>query len=158
MTTPIPYPMVQGVRHDHSSLDIKLNGISTIGIKSIDWSDSLEPGKVYGTSAQKYGETRGVQDATGSLELWLAEAQAFEQQLVEAYPGVGLFLVRFPIDIIVVSEGGLDPWVVHLHGARIKNRSFSSSSGGSDGLAKKYDLSLLYVIDNGIEPIAGLMK
>ena len=156
----LPFPNVQGFAQDHSSLDIKLAGVSTIGIKSLEWNDGLSPGKVYGTGAQRIAETRGQLETSGSMEIFKEYAKAFEKQLTDGAPGApgaGLYEIFFPIDVIVVAESGSGQSEYNLRGVRITKRSFSSSSG-SEPLAYKYDLSIAYVIVDGISPITGLRK
>lgn len=153
----LPYPLIQGSRYDHSSLDVKLAGNSYLGVKSLDWNDALEPGKGYGTGAQKLFRTRGQYDASGSLELWTAESVNFEQSQIAANSGVGFYEIVFPIDITYVAEGGLAPMTTNLIGVRIKKRS-ESSSAGSEPLSTKYDLDIMYIIRNGVTPITGLRK
>ena len=154
---PIPFPLVQGVRFDHSSLDIKLAGLSFTGVKSLDWKDEMKPGEAYGTSAQRLGTTRGQYKASGNLEVWKAEALNFEALLIQQYPGIGLLEIRFPIDITYVMEGGIGPFTSNLVACRITDRS-DSSSAGSEPHAKKYALDITYVIENGLVPITGLRK
>lgn len=154
---PIPYPMVQGVRFDHSSLDIKLSGISFIGVKSVDWKDELKPGEAYGTAAQRLGTTRGQYKASGNLELWKAEAFNFEQLLIQQSPGVGLLEIRFPIDINYVMEGGIGPFTANLVACRITDRS-DQSGQGNEPHSKKYVLDITYVLENAVLPITGLKK
>lgn len=153
----IPYPLVNGVRYDHSSLDVKLAGISYLGVKSLDWNDGLEPGKGYGTAAQKLFRTRGQYDASGSLELWAAESINFEAAQIQANSGVGFYEIVFPIDVTYVTEGGQPPFTTNLVGVRIKKRS-ESSSASSEALSTKYDLDVMYIIRNGVLPITGLRK
>lgn len=155
--TPLPYPLVQGFRYDHSSLDIKLSGVSNLGVKALDWNDGLTIGKVFGTAAQKLAETRGQYDGDGSLELWTAEAVNFEQQLVQQFPGIGLYEMRWTLDVNFASEGGLPPMTVGLVGVRILKRTFSTSAS-TDAHSWKYDLSIMYALVNGVSPITGLRK
>lgn len=153
----LPYPLIAGVRYDHSSLDVKLAGNSYLGIKSLDWNDALEPGKGYGTAAQKLFRTRGQYDASGSLEMWAAESVNFEQAQISANANTGFYEIVFPIDVTYVSEGGLAPMTTNLVGVRIKKRS-ESSSAGSEPLSTKYDLDIMYIVRNGVMPITGLRK
>ncbi len=153
----LPFPLVQGFAHDHSSLDVKLDGVSTLGVKSIEWDDSLTPGKVFGTAAQKMAETRGQYDGNSALELWKQEATELEKRLVAAHPNIGLYEIRFPIDVIILSEGGSDQTLVNIVSAKINKRAFSSAPG-SDGLAYKYDMSVMYILVDGINPITGLRR
>jgi len=153
----LPFPVVQGVAHDHSSLDIKLDGISYIGIKTIDWNDALTPGKVFGTAAQKIAETRGQYDGDASLEMYKEYGKTFEKALVAAHPDTGLYEIRFPIDVIIAGEGYGEQSEINIVGVKINKRS-SGSSSGNDAMTYKYELSLMYIIVDSIQPITGLRK
>jgi len=126
-------------------------------VKSVDWKDEMKPGEAYGTSAQRLGVTRGQYKASGNIELWMAEALNFEALLVQQYPNIGLFEIRFPIDITYVMEGGIGPFTANLVACRITDRS-NSSAAGSEPHAKKYVLDITYAIENGVAPITGLRK
>ena len=153
----LPFPNVQGFAHDHSSLDIKLNGISSIGVSSIDWNDGLTPGKVFGTAAQRIAVTRGQLESGGSLEMYKEYAKEFERQLTTQTPNTGLYEIFFPIDVIIVPENGAGQSEINLRGVRITKRTFSSSSG-SEPLKYKYELDIAYIIVDGVNPITGLRK
>jgi hypothetical protein len=149
------FVLVNGVRHDHSSLDIKLDGQSVVGVKSIDYSDSLDPGKVYGTAAQKLAHTRGQYDAEASVELWRYEADAFAARLVQRSPGVGLYEIVWDIVVNILPEGGGSIVTDTIRGCRIKKPQRTSSQG-NEGLAIKLDLAPMYVMWNGIAPLTGM--
>lgn len=157
MPGPLVYPLIQGVKYDFSSLDVKLGGVSYLGVKAVDWNDGLEPGKGYGTSAQKLFSTRGQYDADGSLELWYAESDVFEAQLIQQNPNTGLYEIRFPIDITLNPEGGLAATTNNLVGARLKKRTVSPAQG-NEAISVKYDLDLMYVIKNGIAPLTNMLR
>jgi hypothetical protein len=153
----LAFPIVQGVAHDHSSLDVKLDGISYVGLKTIDWNDALTPGKVFGTSAQKIAETRGQYDGDMSFELYKEYGKQFEKSLIAAHKGTGLYEIRFPVDVIIAPEGGSDQTEANIVGVKINKRSVSSSSG-SEAITYKYECSVMSIILDGVEPITGLHK
>jgi hypothetical protein len=158
MPTPVAYPLIQGVRHDWTSLDFKVDTTSYFGLKSLDWSDGLEPGDVYGVGAQKQGRTRGVYSADAGMEFYFADAIALEQQLIGKGQG-GLYEVSFNISVNVQSEGGMPPWTVAIRGARITKRTPSGvAAGGSDPLAYKYDLNVMNVMQNKVAPFTGFRQ
>lgn len=155
----IGYPLLNGVRYDHSSLNIMLAGSSafSLGIKSIDYSDGLEPGKVFGASAQKLAETRGQYDCEASLEMYRAEYDAFVRYLVNQNQGIGLYEIRWDINVNYLPEGGLGMVTDNIVSVRIKKPQHTSAAG-SEPLAVKLDLSPMYIIKNGILPITNLRK
>lgn len=152
----ITYPLINGVRYDHSSLDIKIAAVSFFGIKSIDYSDTLEPGEGRGTGPQIVIRTRGNYSAQASMEVWRAEYDAFALQISQSAPGTGLYEIAWPLDIHYQPEGGLAMVTDNIVGCRIKTPSHNSSAGGTDPLAVKVDLHVMYIIKNGINPITNL--
>lgn len=152
----LTYPLVNGVRYDHSSLDIKIAGLSFLGVKSIDYSDGLEPGKGYGTSGQKLFRTRGIYDPSASIELWTAEAYNFEALLIQQNPNTGLYECAFNIDVNRLPEGGVAMATDNIVGCRIKKVSESSSQGSADAHARKYELDVMYIKRNGNVPLTNM--
>lgn len=150
--------LINGVRYDHSSLDIKVAGISTFGVKSIDYSDNLEPGEGYGTGAQRAFRTRGIYKAQASIEFWQYEFDVnVVPRLQQRAPGIGLLEIVFQIDIHFRTEAQITTAVTdRLVGCRIKNNAKSSASGGSEAMSTKCDLDLMYIIRNGVNPLTGM--
>ena len=156
----ILYPLVNGNRHDWSSLDIKVLGVSVFGIKSLDYNDELTPGKVYGSGAQKIARTRGQYDADASIEFYRAEWTELVVPLILAAPqnkGLGLLECTWNIDVNYLSEGGLPTTTDNIVGCRLTKPSHSGSAG-SDAIAIKCDIDVMYIIRNGVVPITNLKK
>ena len=158
--SPIPFPLVQGVRTDHSSIDLRLDGTSGVGqslwktgLKSLTWDASLEPGEVRASYAQVVGLTRGTFKANGSMELWKGEAVNFEQALFDHYSPQGLLEIIFPILLTYKQESVVLPSTVALW-ARLTKKS-DGSTQGSESHSTKYDLYVLMVSENGIPLITG---
>ncbi len=153
----ISYPLLNGVRYDHSSLDIRINNRAIFGIKSIDYSDNLEPGEVYGTGAQIVGRTRGQYKASGSFELYRAEYDEMVANLRQSFPNIGLYEINFDVVVNYKPEGGIAMITDAIKGCRIKSAAHNSSQG-SEALAVKCELHVMYIIKNGVVPITGLKK
>lgn len=141
-------PIINGVRYDVSSYEIRIDGrpLSSSGFKSLSYSDGLEPGEVYGQSPQKIGRTRGKYTAEGSMELWLDESIEFETRLTT---GHGLSERVFKIDVMV-AESGRPPIHTELVGCRIKKRDNEMPGvGGSDAASVKYELDVMFILRDG---------
>lgn len=158
--SPIPFPLIQGVRTDHSSIDLRLNGKSGVGqslwktgLKSLTWDASLEPGEVRGAWAQVVGLTRGTFKANGSMELWKAEAVNFEQDLYTQYQPQGLLEITFPILLTYKQESVIAPATAAMI-ARMTKKS-DSTTQGSEAHSTKYDLYIIMVSENGIPLTTG---
>ena len=154
---PLPLPLINGQRCDAGSYTITIDGLRYFGVKSLDYSDSLEPGKVKGTSPVVLGRTVGSYDTSGSIELFIEEALDFESQLASSaavqFPqggGNGLGQAVFTINVTVyeLSTGfGTNDTLV---GCRVKSVSHTMpTNGGGDPATKKYDLDILSVLRNG---------
>ena len=79
MTTPVlQYPQVNGAKYSFCSLEFKLAGGPTIsgGVKSINYKDNHEIGKIWGNSPTLMGTTRGRNESTGDIELYADAADA----------------------------------------------------------------------------------
>ncbi len=144
------YPLVNGARHEWSSIEVKIKGATTIGIKEMSYNDKLEPSKVYGLHAQPLGRTRGVYTAEASITLLLDEANTLIQAL-----GDGFKEVVFDITC-AYSEGGATI-TDEIIGCRVKGLD-QSLSQGADGAARKFDLDVMYIIWNGKDSLAAPLK
>jgi len=70
---PIGYPLINGVRFDSSSVELKVNAQRYIGVSSISYEQSLEPGRVDGLNPQALGYTRGKYSVQGTIALYREE-------------------------------------------------------------------------------------
>ena len=145
------YPMLNGVRFDWSSVEIKINGKPPIiGVKALSYKHTLDPGEVFGTSAQLLGRTRGQYKAEGSIELYKAE-----YHLLIAYLGNGYLEKSFEITTHY-DEAGL-VLTDNLKGVRLKGAD-NSHQQGNEALTVKSDLSIMYLIENGVAPLSKLRR
>lgn len=140
------YPLVNGIRYDWSTAEIVVNKKKILGITSLNYSDGLEPGEVYGTHPQKLGRTRGQYKPEGSLEMYKQEADELMATL-----GDGFFEKSF--DVVVSYSAPGQPTVTDkVMGCRIKKVDTSFASG-TDALKVKLDLDVMLIIRNGIKPL-----
>lgn len=150
----IPFPLVQGARTDHSNIEARLNGVAYL-IKSISWDDSLEPGEVRANSPEAIGWTIGQYKASSSIELWKAEADLFELNMM-ADPSyldpdgfhLGLKQIFFPV-IVYYRQSSNIPFTSTWYMARI-TKSADSSAAGAEHQSRKYDCICTPIWRNGI--------
>lgn len=140
------YPLINGTRHEWSSIEIKLRSDVYIGVKEIKYSDSLKGTKLRGTHPKPIGRTRGEYDAEASIVLWFAEASIFRKALGPGYKEV-------PFDIVVsYTEDGFETIVDEIIGARI-TKDEGGGSQGPDGLSTPWDLDPMDIIWDGISSL-----
>lgn len=151
---PQVYPIINGVKFDYSSAEIVLNGVRFAGIKSVSYKQTLQPGKVYGTGAQKIARTRGQHDAEGSLEMYLSDYQDFLLLLRATQGAVPRGYMEQSFDVVCNYSELLSPAVVTdvLRGCRITGTDHSASEG-SDALVVKMDLDIMLVQESLLDPI-----
>jgi hypothetical protein len=150
---PVPYPLINGLRYDFSSVEITAGARLFNGVKSIKFSQTLEPGKVRGNRSQVLGRTRGPLDSDGSLELYRLEFQDLISVLATLRPGVGFMEAAFDITV-TYSEAGTPVIQDVLQGCRIKKHENSGQEGG-DALTVACDLDIMMVLPGGVAPIGG---
>ena len=149
----ISYPLVNGMRFDFSSVEITAGARIFNGVKSIKYSQTLEPGKVRGNRSQIVGRTRGPLDSDGSIELYRLEFQDLIRVLALLKPGVGY--MEAPFDITVTySETGSEVVQDLIQGCRIKKHENNGQEGG-DAITVACDLDIMMVLPGGVPPIGG---
>lgn len=149
MGLPIQFPLINGHRYSFASIEALFNEIPMIGFKSLNYSDSLEPGEVYGSRAQLLGATHGKQKATADFEMYRLEWDFLIRTLGIA--GVGFGESYFDIS---VSYAEVNQPVVtdRLVGCRIKKVD-ASNTDGIDATLAKCELFVTRVLFNRV-PIA----
>ena len=122
----------------------KLKGL----LKSINYSDSLEPGVVEGDSVQDQGFTRGKYKAECSLEF--VTRRAYQEWLSSL--GEGAYEQYFTMTV-VYSETNVSPVITDkIINCRIKKPAVDAS--GTDAIAVKVDLAVLTgIMWNGVKPL-----
>lgn len=154
MATPIPYPLVNGKRYSFTSIEFLFGTIPLIGIKSLNYGSSLEPGKVYGTNANKIGRTEGQADHTCDAEVYLLEWNAF--LAVVGPTGIltgGFGAVVFPI-VVNYAEAGMPVITDIIDGCRITKVDHSNQTG-SDASTVKLTIDPMDIKHAGLFSIAG---
>jgi hypothetical protein len=144
------YPVVRGVRYDHASAEISVNGTIFVGIESIEWTETLEPGIIRGTRPEKLARTLGEHDAEGSFSMPLEDANALIQGL-----GNGYMATVFDV-VINYSNQGQNNTNVVLVGCRITEAGGSSEAGG-DPTMVEFSIDIMRVEVNGLRAVPGML-
>ncbi len=144
------YPLVNDIKFDHSSAEIQIGATLFTGIESIEWSESLEPGIVRGTVAQKLARTAGEHDAEGGFALPIEDFGELIATLGEGYGGVSFNIV------VTYSNEGQNVTTVELIGCRITEHSGGSEAGG-DPTMEEISIDIMEVKHNGLRMFPGAL-
>lgn len=136
-------PLINGVVYDHSSIEVRLKGVRYLQLSEIEYSDTLEPGKLKGAAAKVLATTRGEYSAEGSFSLSKQDAD----QLIKDI-GPGFKVKSFPV-IVNYSEAGMPMITDTLVGCRITKTEASSS--GTDATMIKFSLHIMNILWNGVD-------
>jgi hypothetical protein len=142
------FPLVNGNRYDFTSIEVLIGGVPFRGIKSIDYKDSLDPAKQWGTSARALGRTRGKADFEGSFEIFKEDAVVLRTALAALGLG-GYGEANFVIVVTYAELAVSAPSVDVLDGCRVKSCQ-DTHAQGNEGITEKWDLDVLDVKRNGI--------
>lgn len=142
---PATVPLVNGARHSHVSVELNINGIvRPIGVKSIDYERKRTRGKLYGTHPDPIGKTRGKNEYSGSIELYLEEFQTLQLALGPGYGDTPMLI------LCTYGELGVSIITDELIGCTL-DLTNASSSEGTDGTVRKIELDPLKILFNGID-------
>jgi hypothetical protein len=146
----VQYPLINGVRHDWSSIEFAVqlpNGapIVIVGVKSINYKFEKKGTLVYGTGPKPVGITRGVFTPDGDVEMYLDEFSLLVAQLGPGFADV-------PVTARVSYSEGERTYTDTLIGARIAGVE-ASQSQGADPLTRKLPLTMLDILYNGASAV-----
>lgn len=144
---PLQYPMINGHRFSFASVEIFLPGnpVPFVGVKSINYNASLDPGKGYGTSSRKLFRTAGKGDSDGDIEMYRLEWENLKAAL--GIGGVGYGRTSWT-GIIQYSEDFSPVVTDSIIGTRITKAEYSNSEG-TDPTTVKLTLDIMLVNENG---------
>lgn len=143
------YPLVNGIKYDWSCVEITLVDEVFTGVKEISYSSKTEPGEVFGTSAQKFGRTRGQNKPEASVTLYKLDYH----QLI-AKMGQGFHEYVFGITVNY-DDGSGNVVTDKIIGCRIKGAE-NSHTDGTDALVMKVDLDVMAIVENGLLPVKNM--
>ena len=147
MTTPIQYPLINGVRHSFASVELKLKNQIFIGFKSINYTRTRSRAFVRGNHPDPLGKTQGENEYSADCELYLAEWNLFQEQLGEGYGDI-LFQV-----LVTYSSNGFDTIQDVINGASVDSLE-ASNAQGPDPTVRKFDMNPLKILFNGVDDVA----
>jgi hypothetical protein len=144
------YPKINGHVFDFSSIELTANGQIFLGVTEINSTQSLEPGIIRGTSAQKIGRTRGEYDSTGSMSMYLEDFREFIAGLGDGYGEVSWDAT------ITFSTPGTTTRVTKLLGCRITTDA-EEASQSTDGLVTAFDIDIMQIEKDGLRMIVNAL-
>jgi hypothetical protein len=141
MTTPIVFPLINGVRHDFSSIELRIAGQILVGFKSINYKRTRTRTMVEGNSPDPIGKTLGTNAYSCDAEIWLAEWN-YLQSLLQAQAaangasnGNGYGDVFFKI-VVSYTALGFDTITDSILGCTLDELD-ASQSKSADPIARK---------------------
>lgn len=136
-------PLINGIVYDHSSIEANIKGVRYLQLSEIEYSDTLEPGKLRGAAAKVLATTRGEYSAEGSLSLSKQDGNQLIADL-----GQGFKAKSFPI-VVNYAEAGLDMITDRLQGCRITK--VEATSSGTDATMLKFSIHIMNILWNGFD-------
>lgn len=154
MALPLIYPQINGVKYDFSSIELNLNGQSFVGFKSINYSRTRTRTKVYGSNSDPLAKTKGTNDYSGDCEVYLAEWNYFQQNILIPYAlqqtGTGGYGDVFFTVTVSYRTNTSDLISDTLAGCTLDSTE-ASQSQGTDALIRKMMLNPLKIYFGGVE-------
>ncbi len=143
MADPIPYPMIGGRRYSWASIVVNVGSRQFIGVKSINYSDKLDPTTISGTGQNIIGGTAGKYSAEGDIEFYQEEADALIAAL-----GMGWGNRGIKIQVQYIDD--FQPTQTHKLLVRLVGMS-NGGSEGSEAFTNKFTMFFQDSIDrNGV--------
>jgi hypothetical protein len=150
MTTPLQYPLVNGVRHSWASIEAKVAG-QTFYITSVNYARKRNRTMVRVNHPDPIAKTRGSNDYTADIEMLLAEFNAFQTILIAQANAAGLNGgygdVAFQV-VVSYTENGLDTVTDTIIGCTMDSTD-ASNAEGTDASKRKMDLAPLKILYGG---------
>lgn len=152
----IVYPLVNGFRHAFASIESEIalpNGVSLIfrGYKAINYSRKRDREKVRGNHPDPIAKTRGENDYSCDVEVYLAEWNEFQAQAKKAADAAGVPYGDLVFNTKVrYGENGFDLIQDEIQGCTIDSTE-ASNAQGTAALTRKIDFNPLKILFNGID-------
>lgn len=130
---------INGEIYSWSNIRLNLLGRNVIGLKGIDYSDSVERKGVKGRGMKDIGVVTGNYQATGKIILEMSEVEALNASMP---PGASIYDIP-AFDIPVCYKNSSNRLVTHM----LKNCLFTSQNrSGKAGEVKEFEVELpLYI-------------
>lgn len=165
MSTPIAYPLLNGVRQSFVSTEIRFataaigatQGGATLnlnlrGYKSATYGRVRSRTKVWGNHSDPIGKTRGKNDYKCELEFAIAEVYAIQLALQALAGGQSGYGDVFFGLIITHSENGFDTITDSILGCTFDEDEVGIAEG-SEATYQKLNLNPLKVLRNGMDDV-----
>lgn len=154
MALDIQYPLINGVRHSWSSVEIEIGGLKFGGFTEVNYSAKLDGVYVRGQGSTPIAQTTGLGEFSADVTYLLAEMDQFLATLQN-----GFMTASFNMIVQYTNEGYLDtsmPVITDtISGCRITELSAAASNGSGDPLVRKATLKPMGMLFNGINPMPG---
>lgn len=145
--------IVNGNRHSWVSITLDADGLPIGGIKSLDYSDSLDPGTPYGTDPVPLGYTRGKYTAEFSCEMYRKEFELLKERLGVAGVGFGETAGIYNVSYLEQDLEGGEPITDTIVGRLMKVESANSDS--TDASSVKLTFKVVEpILWNGVPIVA----
>ena len=161
MTTPISYPLVNGVRHSFSSIEATAQvssaggGTTSVnlnfrGYKAINYDRTRTRTMVHGNHPDPLGKTRGKNEYKGDVEILLAEFNALQAALQSVQAGYGDVFFNY---VVTYSENVFDTLTDTLIGCTLDTTNVAQSES-ADPLMRKIELNPIKILINGLDDVS----
>lgn len=165
--TEIAYPLINGERHDFTSIELKIAGQIFVGFKSINYKRTRTRTTLYGNAKDPIGKTGGTNAYTCDFELYLAEWKLLKAILKKAAaaqpgivsgvaPGSGYGDVFFQI-IVTYGSSQFDTYTDTING-NSADEIEGSQAQGPDGLFRKIGTNPLKIIEDGDDDVGTVLQ
>lgn len=148
------FPLINGDYYSFADVSFRFQGLYFTGIKSINYSDTLERNNVYGSARKPLGQSSGHYSAKGDVEFY---KPAFDI-LVAAINAIGLPFggwrqTSFTVTVSYSVPGVELPTTTDLIiGVRLTDCE-ASQSEGADALTRKLTMFPQEIMWNGVPSI-----
>lgn len=151
MANPLTLPLINGVRHNASSVEVKVANIIIIGVKSVNYSRKRNRTQVRGFHPDPIAQTLGENEYSADLEMYFAEYMLLQNTLLQLGGGKGYGDVTFDV-LCTYGANGFDTVTDTIRGCNIDSTE-TGLSQGPDAITRKIELSPLKIFYNGVDDL-----
>lgn len=137
----LEYPLINGLRYDWSSIELRIRGRRRKGFTEVSYTTSREHGKPGGAGDRRAGRTRGQVSDEASVTMLAEDARKLLAELGQNFG-------TRPFDIVVSYSEGIRTHTDTIRGACIKSVG-NAHQRGSDGLVIRLDLDPMEILIDG---------
>lgn len=163
----IAYPLINGTRHDFTSIELKVAGQIFVGFKSINYKRTRTRTMVMGNSPDPIAKTEGTNAYSCDFEMYLAEWKLLKSILKKlaasqsgvvsgVSPGSGYGDVLFQI-VVTYGSSAFDTTTDVINGCSADEVE-ASQAQGPDPLSRKVTVNPLKVIEDGDDDLGTVLQ